>query len=196
RTAHRVGGLPGMPALDPSPAMPTATHVNPKFNALHPRFWNLGLELGHCLVFLQLASASGTPRGQRDLDNLIHLIGNGPTIGAPVLLSWFAPRFFGSGLGILPRERGGLSLHRSQRLFQQTLQACDLFLQYFILTLELGIFLCARLFCHTDTLVDLRMRATAFTTESAQTLNKYQFSNRPDCFQKAATSVGRRRKRR
>jgi hypothetical protein len=163
RTAHRIGGLPGMPPLHPPPAMSAATHMNPKFNALHPRFRNLGLELGYRLAFLELALASGTPPGQRDLDNLIHLIGNDPTIGAPVLLSWFASGLFGSGLRILPRERGGLSLHRSQRLFQQSLQACVLFLQCFDLTFEPRNLFCARLFCHTDTLAGRRMKTTAFS---------------------------------
>ena len=163
RTAHRIGGLPGMPPLHPPPAMSTAAHMNPKFNVLHPRFRNLGLELGHRLAFLELASASGTPRGQRHLDNLIDLIGNGPTIGAPVLLSWFASRFFGSGFGVLPREGGGLSLNRSQRLFQQSLQACVLFLQCFDLTFEPRNILCACLFCHIDTLAGRRMKTTTFS---------------------------------
>jgi YVTN family beta-propeller protein len=163
RTAHRIRGLPGMPPLHPPPAMSTAAHMNPKFNALHSRFRNFRLKLRYRLAFLELASASGTPRGQRHLDNLIDLIGNGPTIGVPVLLSWFAPGFFGSGLGVLPRERGGLPLNRSQRLFQQSLQACVLFFQYFNLSFEPRNFLCARLFCHTDTLAGRRMKTTTFS---------------------------------
>src|SRR5487761_40744 len=110
RTAHRIRGLPGMPPLHPPPTMSAATHVNAKFNALYPRFRDLGLKLGHRLAFLELPPASRTPRGQGHLDHLIHLFGNGPTRGASVLLSWFASGFFGSGLGILPRERSGLSL--------------------------------------------------------------------------------------
>ena len=152
-----------MPPLHPPPAMSTAAHMNPKFNVLHPRFRNLGLKLGHRLAFLKLASATGTPRGQWHFDNFIDLLGDGPTIGASIPLSWFASGLFGSGLGILPREGSGLSLHGSQRLFQQSLQACVLFLQCFDLTFELPNFLCARHFSHTDTLVGLRVETTAIS---------------------------------
>src|SRR5271169_674785 len=115
RTAHRVRGLPGMPSLHPPPAISTAAHMNPKFNALHPRFRNLGLKLGHRLEFLKLDSARGTPPGQWHLDHLINLFGDGPTTPASIPLSGFASRFFGSGFGILPREGPSLSLTRSQR---------------------------------------------------------------------------------
>ena len=154
-----------MSTLHPPSAMPTAPHMDAKFNTFYPWFRNLGLVLRNRLAFLEFASASGTPRGQGHFHNFIDLIRQGPTITSPILPSWFASWFFGSGFGFLPREGGRLPLPGSQRLFQQALQACVFFFQCFDLTFEPRNFFRAILFCHTDKLAGLRMKTTNFASK-------------------------------
>src|SRR5258708_7061477 len=93
RTADRIGGLPGMPALHPPSAMPATSHMNAKLNALHSWFRNLGLILGYDAPFLHSPSAMRTLPRQGYLDDLIDTSGNRPTTSPPVLASCFASRF-------------------------------------------------------------------------------------------------------
>src|SRR6266702_1853744 len=134
-TAERIGGLPGMPALHPSSATPTPSHLNAKLNALHSWFRNLGLILGYDAPFLHSPSAMRTLRRQGYVDDLIDTLGNRPTTSPPVLASCFVSRLLRVRLGTPPREGGRLTLGRSQRLFQQTSQSLVLFLQLFNLAL-------------------------------------------------------------
>src|SRR2546425_4153581 len=133
--AQRIGGLPGMPALHPSSATPTTSHLNAKLNALHSWFRNLGLILGYDALFLHSPSAVRTLPRQGYVDYLIDASRNGPTTPPPVLAACFASRFLRMRLGTPPREGGRLTLGRSQRLFQQTSQSLVLFLQLVDLSL-------------------------------------------------------------
>src|SRR5258708_14458982 len=109
------------------------------------------------LASFEPASASRTAGRSRSLDNFINGCGEGPAIAAPVLLSCFASGFLGLGFGFVPRERGRLSLRGSYRLLQQLPQSFDLFLQYFILSLEPRYLFCGMLFCHIDKLTASQM---------------------------------------
>src|SRR5260370_39994643 len=105
-----------MSPLHAPSATPTAPDRNAKFNTLHPRFRNLGLELRNGRALFQPASASRTAGRQRYVDNFINRVGKGPTIAAPILLSRFAGRFLGMTFRLLPREAGRLALRGSYRL--------------------------------------------------------------------------------
>src|SRR6266849_3011315 len=85
RTADRIGGLPGMPALHPPSATPATSHMNAKLNALHSWFRNLGLILGYDAPFLHSPSAMRTLPRQGYVDDLIDTSGNRPTTLPPVL---------------------------------------------------------------------------------------------------------------
>src|SRR5258708_33172370 len=102
-----------MSPLHAPSATPTAPDRNAKFNTLHPRFRNLGLELRNGRALFQPASASRTAGRQRYFDNFINRVGKGPTIAAPIRLSCFASGFLGLGFGFLPREGSRLSLRGS-----------------------------------------------------------------------------------
>jgi hypothetical protein len=90
-----------MSPLHPPSAMPTASHVNAKLNAFHPRFRNLGLKLRYGFALFQPASASGTAVWQRYFHNFIDLIGEGPTTSPPVVFPCFASGLLRLGFGFL-----------------------------------------------------------------------------------------------
>ncbi len=153
------------PLHSPS-ATPTAPDRNAKLNELDPRFRNLGLELRNGLALFQPTSASRTAGRQRYFHDFIDLIGEGPTIAAPILLSCFASGFLRMTFGFLPREGGRLSLRGSKSLFQQPPQTFVFFLQYFNFFLEPRELFCGMLFCHTDKITTSRMQTTTFLRKS------------------------------
>jgi len=99
----------GDAGLHRAPAMLAAPHMNAKFNALHPRFRNLGLEL-KAFRIAPARPASRTADRQRYVYNFIDFFGEGPTRSAPILLSCFASGPLRFSFGFLSRKGCRLSL--------------------------------------------------------------------------------------
>jgi hypothetical protein len=72
------------------------------------------------------------------------------------------PGFWGWALGFF-REKGAACRFAARNTSSNNCpQACDLFLQYFILSLEPRDVFCGMLFCYIDKITASRMQATTF----------------------------------